>query len=47
VTTALGLGSRVAVTRYTNIGYESLRMFNVYVPSAYTAEGDELPAERA
>jgi mannose-6-phosphate isomerase-like protein (cupin superfamily) len=30
-----------------NIGKEPLRTLNVYVPPAYTPEGDELPAGRA
>ncbi|MBV8229453.1 MAG: hypothetical protein JO329_05655 [Planctomycetaceae bacterium] len=30
-----------------NTGREPLRTLNVYVPPAYTDEGDELPAGRA
>ena len=30
-----------------NTGEEPLKTLNVYVPPAYTAEGDELPADRA
>jgi mannose-6-phosphate isomerase-like protein (cupin superfamily) len=30
-----------------NTGKEPLRTLNVYVPPAYTDEGDELPAGRA
>ena len=30
-----------------NTGREPLKTLNVYVPPAYTAEGDELPAGRA
>ena len=30
-----------------NTGTEPLRTLNVYVPPAYTADGDELPAGRA
>jgi mannose-6-phosphate isomerase-like protein (cupin superfamily) len=30
-----------------NIGKEPLRTLNVYVPPAYTEDGDELPAGRA
>lgn len=43
----LVLIQRGATHEIRNTGREPLRTLNVYVPPAYTDEGDELPAGRA